>query len=101
MSTLDAVKPSCCNEKGSNERPSNSDDCATREKQPNLKRQPSQNLLSRKPQDWRKTYEDGQRSARARRSRFYQLRELQAPPAQVVADRPPASQKAIRVKKNH
>src|SRR5205814_9932318 len=68
-STLDAVKPSCCNEKGSNERPSNIDDCDTREKQPNLKRQPSQNLVSRKPQDCRKAYEDGQSGSRSVPSR--------------------------------
>src|SRR6476661_8931812 len=50
MSTSDAVKQSCSNAKGSNERPSNSDDCSTSAKPPNLKPQPSQSLPSLKPQ---------------------------------------------------
>src|SRR5262245_21815731 len=50
MSTSDAVKQSCSNAKGSNERPSNSDDRSTAKKPPNLKPQPSQSLPSLKPQ---------------------------------------------------
>ena len=49
-STSDEVKPSCSNAKGSNETPSDTDDCCTSAKPPKLKQKPSQSLPSRKPQ---------------------------------------------------
>src|SRR4029078_2672775 len=49
-STSEAAKPSCFTAKGSNEKPSERDDCSTAKKPPKLKLQPSQSLPSRKPQ---------------------------------------------------